>query len=181
MATQTQIPLSLINSNASGTSVNLPNATTAAPSTADNLSIDNLYPAIIQCFAIIMAGYIAGRANLISQVQGKGIGIFVGKFCLPALLFRSMVQLNFAQVNWYFLLGIAISKTSVFIAVMVLTLLIKRPVHLGYAGLFAIFATQSNDFALGYPICEYITCLINLFFRLFYQPKVMFIVFVLIR
>ncbi|KAL4221937.1 hypothetical protein ACF0H5_017989 [Mactra antiquata] len=118
------------------------------------LSVDNLYPAIFQCFAIILAGYIAGRANLITQSQGKGIGIFVGKFCLPALLFKSMVELNFSQVNWLFLLGIFISKTSIFLVVMILTLLLKRPVHLGYAGLFSIFATQSNDFALGYPILQ---------------------------
>ena len=129
------------------------NVTTTAPPV---LSVDNLYPAIFQCFAIIMAGYIAGRANLISELQGKGIGTFVGKFCLPALLFRSMVVLDFTTVDWFFLLGIAISKTIVFVAVAVLTLLLKRPVHLGYAGLFAIFATQSNDFALGYPICKYL-------------------------
>jgi len=129
------------------------NVTTTAPPV---LSVDNLYPAIFQCFAIIMAGYIAGRANLISELQGKGIGTFVGKFCLPALLFRSMVVLDFSTVDWFFLLGIAISKTIVFVAVAVLTLLLKRPVHLGYAGLFAIFATQSNDFALGYPICKYL-------------------------
>ena len=130
-------------------------STTGAPDTDGSLSIDNLYPAIIQCFVIIMAGYIGGRVGLISPSQGKGIGVFVGKFCLPALLFRNMVLLNFSQVNWYFLLGITISKSSVFVIVMVLTLLIKRPHHLGYAGLFAIFSTQSNDFALGYPICEY--------------------------
>lgn len=136
----------------SGTGDNITNSTIPASS---SLSIDNLYPAIFQCFAIIMGGYIAGRAGLITQSQGKGIGTFVGKFCLPALLFKSMVELNFSQVNWYFLLGIAISKTGVFVVVVVLTLLIRRPMHLGYAGLFGIFATQSNDFALGYPICEY--------------------------
>lgn len=130
------------------------NVTTEKPSAPGSLSIDNLYPAIIQCFAIILAGYIAGRANLISQAQGKGIGVFVGKFCLPALLFRSMVELNFSQVNWLFLLGIAVSKSVVFVVVAILSLLIRRPRHLGFAGLFAIFATQSNDFALGYPICK---------------------------
>ena len=120
------------------------------------LSIDNLYPAIVQCFVVILAGYIAGRASLITSSQGKGIGTFVGKFCLPALLFRSMVTLNFETVDWYFLLGIGISKTVVFVGVVVLTLLVKRPLNLAYAGLFGIFATQSNDFALGYPICKYI-------------------------
>ena len=126
-----------------------------------NLSIDNLYPAIIQCFVVILAGYIAGRASLITSSQGKGIGTFVGKFCLPALLFRSMVTLNFQTVDWYFLLGIGISKTVVFVGVVVLTLLVKRPLNLAYAGLFGIFATQSNDFALGYPICKYILFMFN--------------------
>ena len=127
-----------------------------------NLSVDNLYPAIVQCFVIILAGYIAGRASLITSVQGKGIGTFVAKFCLPALLFRSMVKLNFETVDWFFLLGIGISKTIVFVGVVVLTLLAKRPLNLGYAGIFGIFATQSNDFALGYPICKYHSILVLL-------------------
>ena len=129
-----------------------------------SLSVDNLYPAIVQCFVIILGGYIAGRASLITSVQGRGIGTFVSKFCLPALLFRSMVTLNFDTVDWRFLLGIGISKTVVFVGVVTLTLLVKRPLNLGYAGLFGIFATQSNDFALGYPICKYsifISCIIN--------------------
>ena len=131
------------------------NITNSTVSHSGTLSIDNLYPAIFQCFTIILAGYVAGRADLITQSQGQGIGTFVGKFCLPALLFKSMVELNFDQVNWYFLLGIAISKTGVFLVVVIVTILIRRPMHLGYAGMFAIFATQSNDFALGYPICKY--------------------------
>jgi hypothetical protein len=134
------------------------NVTNATADAGNSLSIDNLYPAILQCFVIILIGYVAGRANWITSSQGSGIGNFVGKFCLPALLFKSMVELKFEQVNWYFLLGIAISKTIVFVLVAVLCLLIRRPRHFGIAGLFGIFATQSNDFALGYPICKYFCC-----------------------
>ncbi|KAG0722565.1 Integral membrane protein GPR155 [Chionoecetes opilio] len=36
--------------------------------------------------------------------------------------------------------------------VVVVTLLVYRPMDTGKAGLYAIFCTQSNDFALGYPI-----------------------------
>ena len=39
-----------------------------------------------------------------------------------------------------------------FFGVGIITLLISRPVNLGRAGLFAIFCTQSNDFAIGFPI-----------------------------
>ena len=118
------------------------------------VSIDNLYPAIIQCFVIILFGYMAGRMNLISSSHGKGIGAFVSKFCLPALLFKNMCTLDFSEVNWMFLFGVLISKSVIFIMVVIVTLVARRPLHFGYAGLFAIFCTQSNDFALGYPILQ---------------------------
>lgn len=44
---------------------------------------------------------------------------------------------------------------TVFVLVCVLTLMVASPdSRYGKAGLYAIFATQSNDFALGYPIGE---------------------------
>ncbi|KAL5007631.1 hypothetical protein ScPMuIL_016437 [Solemya velum] len=119
-----------------------------------DVNIDNLYPAIIQCFGIILAGYIAGRANIVTSTHSKGIGTYVTKFCLPALLLKSMCDLDFTKVDWMFLSGILISKTTVFLIVAAITLIVKWPSSAGYAGLFAIFATQSNDFALGYPIVE---------------------------
>lgn len=53
-----------------------------------------------------------------------------------------------------FLMAIMISKAAVFVAVVIFTLLLTRPMNFSKAGLFAIFCTQSNDFALGYPIGE---------------------------
>lgn len=50
---------------------------------------------------------------------------------------------------------------AVFALVCVLTLMVASPAsRYSKAGLYAIFATQSNDFALGYPIGErkYHTC-----------------------
>ncbi|ESO88023.1 hypothetical protein LOTGIDRAFT_126759 [Lottia gigantea] len=126
----------------------------ATNGTSTQIDFDNLYPAILQCFVIILFGYIAGRVGVITSSQGKGIGAFVSKFCLPALLFQNMCQLKFSEVNWYFLGSIVIAKTCVFIIVAVITLVVKRPLNLGCAGLYAIFCTQSNDFALGYPILQ---------------------------
>ncbi|KAH0621508.1 hypothetical protein JD844_022879 [Phrynosoma platyrhinos] len=66
-----------------------------------------------------------------------------------------MVVLNFSNVNWSFLYSILVAKASVFFLVCVLTFLIVTPERrFSKAGLFPIFATQSNDFALGYPIVE---------------------------
>ena len=92
--------------------------------------------------------------NLISETEAKGINTFVGTFSLPSLIFMSLAQLDLTSVNWLFLLSIHISKSIVFVAVIVITLLVGRPVNLGRAGIFAIFCTQSNDFAIGYPIGE---------------------------
>ncbi|XP_074030113.1 integral membrane protein GPR155 homolog anchor isoform X2 [Leptinotarsa decemlineata] len=115
-------------------------------------TIDNIYPALTQCFAIIICGYFAGRMNLISETEAKGISIFVGTFSLPALIFMSLAELDLSQINWLFLLSILISKSIVFFSVIAVTLLVGRPLKFGRAGIFAIFCTQSNDFAIGYPI-----------------------------
>ncbi|NXO02684.1 GP155 protein, partial [Rhinopomastus cyanomelas] len=137
-------------------SVSLPeqggiNATGSPPS----MSISRLFPALLECFGIILCGYIAGRANIITSTQAKGLGNFVSRFALPALLFKNMVVLNFSNVNWSFLYSILVAKAAVFFLVCVLTLLVTSPENrFSKAGLFPIFATQSNDFALGYPIVE---------------------------
>ena len=132
-----------------------PNVTKdAMTDSGHDVSIDNLYPAIIQCFVIILSGYIAGRLHLLSESQGKGLATFVSYFCLPSLLFKNMCVLNFNAVDWLFLAGVLIAKSLVFLFVVIVTLVAKRPMNFGYAGLFGIFVTQSNDFALGYPISK---------------------------
>uniref|UniRef100_A0A8C2BFA0 G protein-coupled receptor 155b n=1 Tax=Cyprinus carpio TaxID=7962 RepID=A0A8C2BFA0_CYPCA len=118
---------------------------THSPLGAPAMSIDKLFPALLECFGIILCGYVAGLSDIISVGQVKGLGSFVSCFALPALLFKNMVQLQFEHVVWSFLWSILIAKVCVFLLVCVLTL---------KAGLFAIFATQSNDFALGYPIVD---------------------------
>ncbi|XP_041770116.1 integral membrane protein GPR155 [Anopheles merus] len=119
---------------------------------APTISMDNLYPALIQCFAIIICGYLAGRLNIISNFEAKGLNTFVGTFALPSVIFLSLAELDWSTVNWNFLLSILIAKTIVFLSVAIISLLVARPVNYGRAGLLAIFCTQSNDFAIGYPI-----------------------------
>ncbi|XP_069558700.1 lysosomal cholesterol signaling protein [Brachyistius frenatus] len=122
---------------------------------SSTMSIDRLLPALLECFGIILCGYIAGRANIITSTQAKGLGNFVSKFALPALLFKNMVLLDFGNVIWPFLWSILIAKVCVFVIVCVFTLIVASPdSRYSKAGLFSIFATQSNDFALGYPIVE---------------------------
>ena len=121
----------------------------------DPNTFDNLYPALIQCFLVIFLGYGAGRLGFISPTSSKGIGVFISHASLPALLLKSMIELNLSMVNWKFMASILIAKGTVFITVLIFSLLLLKPLNYGRAGIFAIFATQSNDFALGYPVCKY--------------------------
>jgi predicted permease len=113
---------------------------------------DNLYPALVQVFAIILIGYLAGVFGIMTKSQMLGLNRFVGTFALPSLLFRSIAILDFSSVNWLFLTSVFLSKATVFFLAITLTLLTLRPVNIGLAAVFAIFVSQSNDFALGYPI-----------------------------
>jgi predicted permease len=38
--------------------------------------------------------YLAGRCNLISQTEAKGLNTFVGTFALPSLIFLSLAELD---------------------------------------------------------------------------------------
>lgn len=114
--------------------------------------IDNLYLALIQCFAIILCGYIAGRFDVITKIEANGLNTFVGTFALPSLIFMSLAKLNFTLVNWKFLFAVLLAKSCVFFVVLSISLIIKRRSNPGCAALFAIFTTQSNDFAIGYPM-----------------------------
>ena len=113
----------------------------------------NVYPTLLGCFGIILIGYVFGRLNLITQNQGKGLGSYIARVALPALLFKSLVALDFAKVDWDFWFGILLSKAVLFLIVAFLTLVTTHN-DLGRAGLFGIFVTQSNDLALGLPLCE---------------------------
>ncbi|KAI7809062.1 putative integral membrane protein GPR155, partial [Triplophysa rosa] len=127
----------------------------SVPPVPPSMSIDKLFPALLECFGIILCGYVAGRTNIISATQAKGLGNFVSKFALPALLFKNMVLLDFGDVIWPFFFSILVAKATVFFFVCALTLLVaNRERRFSKAGLFSIFATQSNDFALGFPIVE---------------------------
>lgn len=91
---------------------------------ADTFS--NLYPALVECFGIILLGYMAGRFRFLSEAEAKGLSVFVGTFSLPALIFGNLITLDMASVNWNFLLGIFAAKAVVFLAVLIVTALIGR-------------------------------------------------------
>jgi len=91
---------------------------------------------------------------VITRSEANGLNTFVGTFALPSLIFMSLAKLDFTLVNWKFLLAVLLAKSCVFIIVLIVSLIIKKPSNSGRAALFAIFTTQSNDFAIGYPMSK---------------------------
>ncbi|KAJ8676223.1 hypothetical protein QAD02_012009 [Eretmocerus hayati] len=116
--------------------------------------IDSLYLALVQCFGIIVCGYVAGRLEVITKTEANGLNTFVGTFSLPALIFLSMAKLDFSKVNWMFLIAVLIAKSLIFFIVLIVSIISTKPSNLGRSALFAIFTTQSNDFAIGYPMID---------------------------
>ncbi len=117
-------------------------------------NVSNLFPAIAQSFAVIIIGYVFGFFKIIPVDEAKSIGVLVGKLALPALLFQNLAILDLSAISWPFLGGMLIAKFTVFAGVALITVLVSRPFNIGKGGIFGIFVTQSNDFALGLPIGE---------------------------
>ena len=121
--------------------------------------------ALVACIGVIAAGYAAGRSKII-DTNGQGpaaIGAFVGRFSLPALLFRELATLRWKDVDGKLLAAVAAAKVLLFAAVLGCSTLlesrradddrdVKRLVAASAAR--AIFCTQSNDFALGLPVVQ---------------------------
>ena len=84
----------------------------------------NLPPVLAQTFAIIGLGFSMGRFGAINPKEVRGLGAFLGKVALPALLFAGMSKLDWSTVEWPFILGVLIGKTATFILVAGLTYIV---------------------------------------------------------
>ncbi|XP_062511956.1 lysosomal cholesterol signaling protein-like isoform X2 [Corticium candelabrum] len=115
------------------------------------MDFSDLYSVMLEVFAVVLLGYAIGRLKLITSQEAKGLGRFASLIALPTSLFYNMAKIDFSAVNWMFLLGIFLTKTILFVMVAVGCVVMSK-LGIARAGLFAIFATQSNDFAFGLPI-----------------------------
>lgn len=113
---------------------------------------ETLLPSLLQCFGIMFLGYILGRFEILRQKEAKGLSTFVQYLALPALIFVRISTISFQDVKWAFIASVFVSKAFIFICVILMTMLLTHPPDLGKAAIYAIAATQSNDFALAYPM-----------------------------
>ncbi|RWS28008.1 integral membrane protein GPR155-like protein [Leptotrombidium deliense] len=107
---------------------------------------------IIESFAVILVGYFSGKWGLISEIESIGLSRFVTYYSLPALIFKSLATFSLADVDWYLVFGIFLAKAILFVGVAITTVILTKPRDYSKAGLYGIFCTQSNDFAVGYPL-----------------------------
>ena len=110
----------------------------------------DLVPTIAQIFLTIALGWLAGTFKVIGPPEAKGLNIFIGKYSMPSLVFISLATLDFSQINPAFLLGIFIAKFILFFLVMLIVRIAYKNISTG--AMFAMFCTQTNDFAMGLPL-----------------------------
>lgn len=113
----------------------------------------DLIAVLFECFLIISLGYLSCRFKLITN-QAKDLNSYLTTFALPMIIFLNIAQMEFHTINLSFLFCMLTAKLLVFISVTLLTTIISYPTNFGYAGSLSILATQSNDFALGYPLIK---------------------------
>uniref|UniRef100_A0A5K3EVB3 G_PROTEIN_RECEP_F1_2 domain-containing protein n=1 Tax=Mesocestoides corti TaxID=53468 RepID=A0A5K3EVB3_MESCO len=111
-----------------------------------------LVPVLVQCFGLIILGFVAGQFKLLTGAQVKGLGVYVTTFALPAIFFTVMVTIDFSDVDWNVVLAVSLGKLAIFLFSMGIVLVISRGRSIGLAGILAIFTSQSNDVALAYPV-----------------------------
>lgn len=99
---------------------------------------------------------VLGRFRVVSVEFGRGVAQLVSFVALPALLFRSMANMQFSTVDWRFMVGVTAGKAVLFALAVAATVLLGRRQsnRLAVAAIHGIFSTQSNDFALGMPIVQ---------------------------
>merc|ERR1719397_189930 len=112
--------------------------------------MEELLPTLLQIFLTVGLGWLAGALGLFGAKESKGIGVFVGKFSLPALIFTSLATLDLSAIKWSFLLAMLIAKSAIFSLVMILEVALNR--NASRASIFAICCTQANDSGMGLPI-----------------------------
>ena len=72
----------------------------------------NEYPLCVLYVLKAIPSVLTYRADIITGSQAKGLGNFVSKFALPALLFKNMVLLDFGDVIWAFLWSVLVAKVG---------------------------------------------------------------------
>ena len=118
--------------------------------TQDHSSLVGLFNTLFTTFGVIALGYVSRRTGFFSRDAKAGMSELVGKVALPALLFQAIATLKISDLKPEFIVGVLISKTLLWVMTAVSAGIAGRT--LSDAAMWAIFISNSNDLAQGYPL-----------------------------
>ena len=107
---------------------------------------------VVPVFGLIVLGFLARKLEILSEEGAKGLVLFVFFFAIPALLFRSLAQVELPEaIAWGFLLAFYAGSFTVYFAGMVAgRFLFHRSAD--HQAIFGMSAAFSNTVFLGIPI-----------------------------
>ncbi len=107
---------------------------------------------VLPVFAIMMAGYLAGRFRVLGDASSEALNRFVYYGALPALFVVSLSEVGSGDaLNWLFVLAFGGSLFVTFILSIAIALF-AFPNRLGALGLHGMSAIFSNTGYLGIPL-----------------------------
>ena len=139
---------------------------TPSPSAAlsDPQIVGPLLIALAQTSCIIILGFVCMASGLVTKKELSGIKKFCGDVALPAIFFVEVANVNWGTVEFGILGGMFFAKVIVFACTAFYVCMRQswtpreeettQPNVLSTMGIFSIFATKSNDIALGVPFID---------------------------
>ena len=121
-----------------------------------SLVLDNLLPALLQIFLLVLAGHISASYDMMPPGTLSVLGRWCSTFAQPALILNAIAKLDLGQANVGVLTGMLIAKVAVALLVYVIALYFApgKTLRRSRAALFVMTTVSSNDFALGLPIID---------------------------
>jgi predicted permease len=116
--------------------------------------------AVLPLFALILAGYVCGRREILGAHATNSLNLFVVWLALPALLFQAVADARWAELNHpAFVVSIAAGMLATFVPWLVLALAPSRDfaaprgTALADASVEALAASYPNTGFMGIPLC----------------------------
>ncbi|MYN12508.1 AEC family transporter [Pusillimonas sp. TS35] len=114
--------------------------------------MDIIVSAVFPLFALILIGYVAGRRRLLGGTAVESLNTFVVWMALPALLFQSMAQITWSEINQPGYLAATILAIAVVFAVS-FAIERRRTHSLSDLSIEALSASYGNAGYMGIPLC----------------------------
>ncbi len=107
---------------------------------------------VLPVFAIILAGYLAGRFNVLGQDSSEALNRYVYWFALPALFFVSMTRVSLAEGPVFPFIAVYLGGVSLLWAATMAVNRVLFPGPFGALGMAGFVATFANTGYIGIPL-----------------------------